>query len=292
MINPLWLKTFCTLVAEGHFTRTADKLFMTQSGVSQHVKKLEQYLNCELLRREGKRFSLTAQGKMLYEEGDKLLGSWQTLAQQVSSDDKYTGKVSIASPGSIGLQLYSQLLKIQQQYPTLIIDYRFAPNEDIESKLIAGDCDIGLMTVPSRHRYISCREIANEPLVLITPADVTDIDWPQLLKLGFIGHPDGQYHAQLLLEKNFYQFDSIEQFEANGFSNQISLICQPVSMGLGFTVLPLNAALAFAKQSHIKIHYLTHAVHEPLYIAHNNKSPQSARGEFIGEEIKRIVNCE
>lgn len=292
MINPLWLKTFCTLVEEGHFTRTADKLFMTQSGVSQHIKKLEQYLDCELLRREGKRFSLTPQGKMLYEEGDKLLGSWHALTQQVGSDDKYSGKVSIASPGSIGLKLYPQLLNIQQQYPALIIDYRFAPNEDIEVKLIAGDCDLGLMTVPSRHRHISCREIASEPLVLITPATVNDIDWSQLLILGFIGHPDARYHAQLLLEKNYPQFESIEQFDQHGFSNQISLICQPVSMGLGFTVLPLNAALAFTQQSHIKIHYLTHAVHESLYIAHNNKSPQFTRGKFIGEEIKRIVNCE
>lgn len=40
MINLVWLKTFCTLVEVGHFTKTADMLFMTQSGVSQQVKKI------------------------------------------------------------------------------------------------------------------------------------------------------------------------------------------------------------------------------------------------------------
>ncbi|MRY60822.1 LysR family transcriptional regulator, partial [Parabacteroides distasonis] len=42
MINPLWLNTFKTLVEVGHFTQTAEKLYMTQPGVSQHIKKLEQ----------------------------------------------------------------------------------------------------------------------------------------------------------------------------------------------------------------------------------------------------------
>ncbi|MGY0583116.1 MAG: LysR family transcriptional regulator, partial [Paraglaciecola chathamensis] len=52
MINPIWLKTFCTLVDLGHFTKTADVLFMTQSGVSQQIKKLEEQLATPLLIRE------------------------------------------------------------------------------------------------------------------------------------------------------------------------------------------------------------------------------------------------
>ena len=50
MINPLWLNTFKILVDVGHFTQTAEKLYMTQPGVSQHIKKLEQACDCELFR--------------------------------------------------------------------------------------------------------------------------------------------------------------------------------------------------------------------------------------------------
>ncbi|WP_338063630.1 LysR family transcriptional regulator [Marinobacter flavimaris] len=32
MINTAWLRTFCTLVEVGHFTRTGERLHMTQSG--------------------------------------------------------------------------------------------------------------------------------------------------------------------------------------------------------------------------------------------------------------------
>ncbi|MGL5799515.1 MAG: helix-turn-helix domain-containing protein, partial [Plesiomonas sp.] len=37
MINPIWLKTFISLVDTGNFSRTAEKLNMTQPGVSQHI---------------------------------------------------------------------------------------------------------------------------------------------------------------------------------------------------------------------------------------------------------------
>lgn len=54
MINTTWLRTFCTLAEVGHFTLTAERLHMTQSGVSQQVRKLEEQLNTELLVRQGK----------------------------------------------------------------------------------------------------------------------------------------------------------------------------------------------------------------------------------------------
>ena len=63
MINPTWLNTFCTLVEVNHFTQTAERLYMTQSGVSQHIKKLEQQVDCALLERHGKQFTLTVQGQ-------------------------------------------------------------------------------------------------------------------------------------------------------------------------------------------------------------------------------------
>ena len=281
MINQAWLTTFCTLVEVGHFTKTADKLFMTQSGVSQHIKKLEQQLATPLLIREGKSFDLTDAGKKLYQQGQAVLRSLNELAQSVRQDSPHQGVIRITSPGSIGLQLYPHLLHIQQQHPQLVIDYAFAPNQDIESKLSARQYDIGLMTELSKSEHIVSQQIASEPLVLVTPAAIDQVDWPILLTLGFIAHPDGHYHAQLLLSQNYPQFEHVSQFPHRGFVNQISLICEPVSCGLGFTVLPLHAAQGFRAQELIRIHSLPTAVHEHLYFCINNLALQTARGQYI-----------
>ncbi|WP_306763859.1 MULTISPECIES: helix-turn-helix domain-containing protein [unclassified Vibrio] len=53
MLNQTWLKTFKTLVEVNHFTRTAEALFMTQPGVTQHIQKLEQACNTSLIIKKG-----------------------------------------------------------------------------------------------------------------------------------------------------------------------------------------------------------------------------------------------
>ncbi|QBY04704.1 LysR family transcriptional regulator [Thalassotalea sp. HSM 43] len=281
MINTLWLKTFCTLVDVGHFTHTADKLFMTQSGVSQHIKKLEQLLDTDLLLRTGKSFRLTPAGLKLYEDGKEILLALQNAEQAIKEDDPHQGTITMMSPGSLGLKLYPFLLDKQQQFKQLVINYSFASNKGIITSLLAGDSDLGLVTSQVANNDLIFAEIAQEPLVLVAPATQKDIDWPQLLKLGFISHPDADHHGSMLLSANYPEFEHISQLNQSGFSNQISMILEPVSRGLGFTVLPLHAAMAFAAQSMISIHTLPNAVNEPIYICRKKYSPLLKRQQLV-----------
>ncbi|SEL76781.1 transcriptional regulator, LysR family [Colwellia chukchiensis] len=289
MINLVWLKTFCTLVDVGHFTKTAEQLFMTQSGVSQQVKKLEQQLKTTLLIREGKTFSLTEAGLKLYQQGQHLLGRCAEIEKSLLLDDPYIGAVKMASPGSIGLKLYPHLLNLQQQYNALAIDYRFAPNKSIEQDLLARQLDLAIVTEQISAENISSEKIAEEPLVLVTANKIKTITWSTLTTLGFIGHPDAPHHAGALLSKNFAEFEHVKQFKAQGFCNQISLILEPVSRGLGFTVLPLHAAKAFAKPEQIRWHQLPQAVHENLYLCQNRLAFTSKRKQFVKSAIMDFI---
>tara|TARA_R110002167_G_scaffold14879_20_gene59960 strand:+ start:315 stop:1187 length:873 start_codon:yes stop_codon:yes gene_type:complete len=285
MINQVWLKTFCTLVDVGHFTQTAEKLFMTQSGVSQHIKKLEQQLDTALLIRSGKSFSLTASGYKLHQKGQELLRSSIELESLIKQDEKYVGRVKIASPGSVGLRLYPFLLSVQQAHSQLVIDYTFAPNKSIELDLVDRKIDVGLITELSQESNLVSQQIAVEPLVLVTSHQVESIDWDTLMEIGFISHPDSVHHARLLLSQNFPQFEHAEQFVHRGFSNQIGLILEPVCRGLGFTVLPLYAVKAFNSQHLIKIHPLEKAASESLYLCVNRHSIMANRTKFIKSSV-------
>lgn len=266
MINPIWLRSFCSLVEVGHFTRTAEILNMTQSGVSQHVRKLEEYVGQPLLIRQGKKFTLTSTGDRLYQEGQKLILSLTDLEKRTGLDPAFEGIVKVASPGSVGLKLYPHLLELQNHYPKLVIEYQFAPNNDIENMIVEHKVDIGLMTCMSTMRDVSLKPIAEEVLLLVTPSDIIEPEWDQLIELGFIDHPDGAYHAGQLLSANFSEFQNSNQFKRAGFSNQINLILEPVSMGLGFTVLPGHAVGAFKDREKVKTHRLTNEVSETIYM--------------------------
>ena len=286
MINPTWLNTFCTLVEVNHFTQTAERLYMTQSGVSQHIKKLEQQLDCALLERHGKQFTLTIQGQNLYQQGSQLLKEWQFLEQQLKDDSPYSGLVKIQSPGSCGLKFYNQLLALQVEYKELIIDYRFAPNTSVEQAVANHSADIGFLTQAPTLSEVTSHKIGQEPLLLVTPAAIKSPTWSALNELGFISHPDAKHHAQLLLSENFPEFEHVDQIKQTGFSNQISLILEPVSLGLGFTVLPAHAVSAFNKPALIKTHHLTKPISENIYVCHHRNRPLAKRMHSVINAIK------
>lgn len=62
MLNATWIETFTVLAEEGHFTRAAQRLNMTQPGVSQHLRKLERQVGHPLIAQDGKSFTLTEAG--------------------------------------------------------------------------------------------------------------------------------------------------------------------------------------------------------------------------------------
>ena len=278
------------MVEVNHFTQTAQRLYMTQSGVSQHIKKLEQQVNCALLERHGKQFSLTPQGQNLYQQGSQLLKNWQFLEQQLKDDSPYRGSIKIQSPGSCGLKFYSQLLALQSEHEGLTIDYRFAPNESVEQAIANHSADIGFLTHPPVLGEVTSHKIGKEALLLVTPATIKTPTWQTLCNLGFIGHPDAKHHAQLLLSENYSEFEHIDQIKRAGFSNQISLILEPVSLGLGFTVLPAHAVGAFNKPELIKTHHLVNPVSESIYVCHHRNRPLAKRMNTVIELIKAGIS--
>ena len=289
MINWQWLQTFCTLVELQHFTKTAERLNMTQSGVSQQIQKLEQQLHTRLLNRQGKRFTLTPQGERLYQGGSELLKTWRNLSEQIQEDPPYEGKVAIMSPGSCGLTFYRHLLQLQQQHSKLVIDYQFAPNQSIENAVAHFTADLGFITRKATHPDLTTIELGQEPLLLVTPNTIEKPTWQQLQRLGAIGHPDFAHHANLLLSQNFAEFTHVEQLPLQGFSNQISLILEPVSIGLGFTVLPANAVAAFHQQTKIKIHQLTQPVNETIYACYHRYKPLANRVKTVLASIQQLI---
>lgn len=287
MMNLVWLRSFCTLVEVGHFTRTAERLNMTQSGVSQHIRKLEQQLGTELLLREGKQFTLSEAGEKLYGKAKLALQQLEDLEQSVKQDPPYEGLVRIMSPGSIGLKLYPQLLALQHKHPKLVIDYRFAPNADIEQAIAESTADLGLVSSSPDLADVDSCAIAEEELLLVSPKTLSTPDWQSLMALGFIDHPDGAHHASLLLSANYPEFQHCQQLPRSGFCNQIGLILQPVSMGLGFTVLPAHAVAAFQPADSIRVHKLAQTVSETLFLCHRRNKALPQRMETVLTEVRR-----
>ena len=132
-----------------NLTGVANALFTSQSGVSKHIKDLEDELNIELFIRKGKRFiGLTEPGKELVKIVERILFDTKNikhLAEQFSNHDQ--GQLTIATTHTQAqYTLPSVVTQFKKTYPKVhLILHQSSPGE-LLSMLIDGQADIGIAT--------------------------------------------------------------------------------------------------------------------------------------------------
>ena len=287
-INNVWLNTYLKLVETGHFTKTAEALFMTQPGVSQHINKLEKQLDVVLLERVGKSFELTDAGNKIYKYGKQLASLERQAINSLHADDEFVGECKISCSGSLAMLIYKDCLARQVNNPDLRIHLNALPNQAITKQLLANEIDLGVVTQISDDPQLAYEKVGKEPLRLLIPSTLANnISFSELQKLGFINHPDGHHYASRLLSANFKDdFQSMNQFNETGFINQLTQILEPVALGLGFTVLPEYAVSQCAYSAKITRAQLTTPVTDTLYIVSKKHRHLPKRYQWFIEHIK------
>ncbi|NTS77996.1 LysR family transcriptional regulator [Catenovulum sp. SM1970] len=297
MLNPIWLDTFITLVDTGHFTKTAEKRFMTQPGVTQHINKLEQACGYSLIERSKKQFELTEQGRLVYQYAQAQKKNEQALIEQLSFDSPYAGQCTIACSGALALGLYPALLSLQQRHADLVIRLKAAPNQQIIQEIQTGKVDIGIVTDVPNPSLFDVTKLAQEELCLVLPATIDRVFelWDiaaVLSELGLINHPDAEHYLSLYFAKSAeqsLQSLNIATLAESGFINQISQILQPVAKGVGFTVLPKSAVDCFDDHNAIQVFKPPQPVIETLYLVKKKNRTLAARFDMVIDKIEQVV---
>lgn len=90
------LKYFIAIVEEGSISKAATLLNMTQPPLSMSVKKFEEELGFDLFKRIGKKMTLTAPGKIIYEQGKELIHSSNAIIKEAKEQEEgQTGHITI-----------------------------------------------------------------------------------------------------------------------------------------------------------------------------------------------------
>lgn len=132
-----------------NLTEVANALFTSQSGVSKHIKDLEDELNLELFIRKGKRLTgLTEPGKELVKIVERILldtKNIKRLAEQFSQHDQ--GQLTIVTTHTQAqYALPSVIREFKKTFPKVhLILHQSSPSE-IVSMLLDGQADIGIAT--------------------------------------------------------------------------------------------------------------------------------------------------
>lgn len=74
-----------------------------------------------------------------------------------------------------------------------------------------------------------------------------------------------------------------------GYINQIGQILLPVALGLGFTVLPASAQVAFDQAGKLWCHRPKQPVSQTLYLAQKRHRPLASRYELMAAELQKLL---
>jgi len=270
MLNPVWLNTFVTLIDTGHFTKTAERLYMTQPGVSQHISKLELACGFSLIRRHNKSFELTEQGLLVYNHAQSLIQNEKELLERLAFDDPFSGICSVACSGALALNLYPKLLELQRKHPELVVKLKASPNQQILYEVQQGIIDIGIVTDTPNENIFEVNQLGQEELCLVLPKHVNTNDeiGLRLNRLGLIEHPDLSHYLPLYFshcQESSLKNLVISDIPVVGFINQIGQILQPIARGIGFTILPKSAIDSFHDSRLLNVFKPRKTVIEALY---------------------------
>jgi DNA-binding transcriptional LysR family regulator len=144
------LECFLAVAAELHFGRAADKLFMSQSAVSEAVKSLERAIGGALFERTSRRVALTALGETLRKGAGPAL-----ITLKASFDDckrQAVGKPRQLKVGFLGggfYELYRPLvIEFGNTHPDIALDFVELSYVTHFSAICDGSVDIAFCRLP------------------------------------------------------------------------------------------------------------------------------------------------
>jgi LysR family cys regulon transcriptional activator len=132
-----------------NLTEVGNALFTSQSGVSKHIKDLEDELGVELFVRKGKRLlGLTDPGRELLEIVERILldaNNIKNLVEQYSKRDE--GQLTvIATHTQARYALPKVITEFKKNFPKVHLKLHQAGPNEIVTMLLSGEADIGVAT--------------------------------------------------------------------------------------------------------------------------------------------------
>jgi len=132
---------------EFNLTEVANTLFTSQSGVSRHIRDLEDELGVEIFIRRGKRLlGMTEPGKALLTIAERILdeaGKVRRLADVFTNET--SGILTIATTHTQARYSLPKVIKaFRQLYPNVRLELNQGSPQEIVTMLLAGEADIGI----------------------------------------------------------------------------------------------------------------------------------------------------
>jgi len=176
------LRTFVAVAEEGHLTRAAERLFISQPAVSAHIKALEEELGVALFARSSRGMQLTREGVALRGQAEAALKSvGELLAQARSLRENLTGELHLALNTDPELLRVRRLMNLlRTAHPGLQVHLPQSSSNLIVEDVRAGRVDGGFafVSLPESEaglpREVTFLHLSDTSMHVVAPVEMRD----------------------------------------------------------------------------------------------------------------------
>ncbi|MDC6350256.1 LysR family transcriptional regulator [Zeaxanthinibacter sp. PT1] len=245
------LRYFLMVAEELHFRKAAEKLFISQPGLSRQIGQLEDLVGTPLFDRNKKKVSLTRAGEYLKEEVEFLLNHIEVTTRQLKLiGEGQLGEVRIGFLGSAMQQVIPDLLvELQQQYPNIRTSLEELSNNAQLSAILKDRLDIGFVRLARVPEGLKLKPVFEDTFSLVLPED----HWCAVETFRDIGQFAEENFILFAQDYSPLYYDTVMSIcEQQGFSPRVShksvhaqTIFKLVENGLGISIVPTSLQHGF-----------------------------------------------
>lgn len=230
---------FVKTVEYGSFTKAAEVLSYSQSGISRMIKDLETEWNIPLLERSRSGVRLTSDGLKLLPHAKRVCEEYQKLQMEV--DDLHgvqSGIIRIGTFSSVATHWLPNIIKaFQKDYPNIDYELLLGDYTEIEEWIAEGRVDCGFLRLPTYPEFDTIF-LEQDSLMAIIPEDhpLAGCEKFPLAKLC---------EEPFMLLEHGAKAEVSEVFERNHLTPRVRFttwddyaIMSMVESGLGVSILP------------------------------------------------------
>ena len=200
------LEVFLTVTRERQFSRAAEKLYRTQSAVSQSIHKLEEEIGEPLFDRSSRDGLLTDAGRVLQEYAERLL-NLRSDAQEalVELRELHKGKLAIAANEFTALYLLPVLAEFRRLHPMIKVTVQRALGSHIPDDVLRHTSELGVLTYDPQEQQLHSIVVYLDELIFVVPprhplAGEQQVSIRQLGAESFVAHIVSSPYREKVIE--------------------------------------------------------------------------------------------
>lgn len=230
---------FIKTVEYGSFTKAAERLNYSQSGISRMISDLEAEWKLVLLERGRSGVRLTSEGLKILPYAKSVVNEYQKLQNQIDElHGLQSGFIRIGTFSSVATHWLPNMIKaFQKDYPNIDYELLLGDYTEIESWIMEGRVDCGFVRLPTKTK-LDTLFLEQDKLLVILPENHALADCDRFPVHALEKDPF------MLLEKGA-KAEISEIFERYNITPNVQFttwddyaIMSMVESGLGISILP------------------------------------------------------